>query len=120
MEQLNADELLQILQNSFNKEESGGINTAIQLNLGGTGGGQWYLQIKNRNMEVKQGFLEEADAEINVAANDLLMLISGSLDPLKAYFTGKVKISGDQSAVIKLLSLFNISNDDMQKLRGNT
>lgn len=118
MEQLNADELIQILKKSFIKEESGGVNTAIQLNLTGDGGGQWYLQIKNRTLEVNQDILEDADAEINVSTNDLLMLISGSLDPLKAYFSGKVKISGDQSAVIKLLSLFTISREDLDKIRG--
>jgi putative sterol carrier protein len=116
MPKFNAEELIQILEKSFVKEASSGVNTTIQLNLSGEGGGDWYLNIKGMQLRIVKGIDEDSDAEITTSTSDLLAILSGSLDPLKAFFAGKIVISGDQSAVVKLLSLFKVNRDELRKL----
>lgn len=115
MTEFKADELIQLLKDSFISEASAGINSSIQLDLSGPDGGQWYLRIKDRQMKVENGVDEEPDAEISTTTSDLAAIITGKLDPLKAFFSGRIRISGDQSAVVKMMSLFHVSAEDLKK-----
>jgi putative sterol carrier protein len=49
----------------------------------------------------------EADATIGVAFPDFVALAQGSLDPMSAYMTGKLRVTGDMAVAMKLQSLFS-------------
>mgnify|MGYP002354470042 CR=1 FL=1 len=117
MSELNAERLIELLKKSFVKENAAGVNTCVQFNLAGANGGNWFMKIKNQAIEVQNGSTDDANAEINIKTNDFLGIITGELDPLKAFFTGKIKIIGDQSAVMKLVSLFRVNEDDLKQLQ---
>jgi putative sterol carrier protein len=115
---LKVGELINLMKNSFLKENSAGVNTSIQMNLTGEGGGQWFLIIKNQNLDIQPGTFDDARAEVEMDAEDFLSIISGELDPLKAFFGGRIHLTGNQNAVIKLLSLFSVKEEDLKKLRS--
>ena len=46
------------------------------------------------------------DCTIRAAENDLLALVNGTLSPVKALLTGRVKAEGDVSLLKKLMKLF--------------
>jgi putative sterol carrier protein len=117
MTELNSAQLIEIVKRSFVKENSAGMNTCVQMNLAGAGGGNWYMKIKNQSLDIQEGTNEDANVEINIKAEDFLDIITGELDPLKAFFSGKVKIIGDQSVVIKMVALFRVSASDLKLLR---
>jgi putative sterol carrier protein len=117
MKELNIDELIQIVKASFVKENSEGVDTCIQANLTGAGGGQWYMRIKDQMVDIQTGAADDARAVVKVDSKDFLGLLSGELDPIKAFITGKIKIIGDQSAVIKMVSLFRVDRATLQKMR---
>ncbi len=116
MSELNVDKLIELVKGSFVSENAANVNTCIQANLEGTGGGKWYMRIQNQTLDIQAGETDDASAQIKMSVNDSIDLISGNLDPFKAFLTGKVKIIGDQSAVIKLTSLFRLSSADIKKL----
>lgn len=117
MTELNSEQLIDLLKRAFVKENAVGVNTCIQFNLAGADGGNWFMKIKNQTMEIQDGSTDDANAEIKIKTADFLGIITGELDPLKAFFTGKIKISGDQSAVMKLVALFRVNEDDIKLLR---
>lgn len=116
MSELNVDKLIELVKASFVSENAANVNTCIQANLEGNGGGKWYLRIQNQTLDIQPGETDDARAQIKMNVNDFVDLIAGRLDPFKAFLTGKVKIIGDQSAVIKLTSLFKLSSADVKKL----
>lgn len=46
-----------------------------------------------------------ADTTIQIAIDDLMSMAKGSLDPMMAFMTGKMKIQGDMSVAQKLAPL---------------
>jgi putative sterol carrier protein len=118
MTEINSTQLIEITKRSFVKENSTGMNTCVQLNLVGAGGGNWFMKIKNQTLDVQDGSSDDANVEINMNVEDFLGIITGDLDPLKAFFMGKVKIVGDQSVVMKMVALFRVSEADLKLIRG--
>jgi len=116
MSELNVDKLIELVRRSFISENAANVVTCIQANLEGNGGGVWYMRIQNQTLDIQAGETDDARAQIKMNVNDFIDLISGKLDPFKAFLTGRVKIIGDQSAVIKLTSLFKLSSADVKNL----
>ena len=49
---------------------------------------------------------KDADCTVNVDLDDLNEMISGDLNPMTAFMTGKLKIDGDKGVAMKLSALF--------------
>lgn len=49
---------------------------------------------------------KEADCTIHISQDDLLGMISGSVNPMTAFMMGKIKVKGDMGLAMKLQSLF--------------
>jgi len=116
MRDINTNELISLLRESFIREKAANVDTCIQANLEGSGGGKWFMKIQNQILDIQEGETDEAQAKVKMNVNDFVDLMSGNLDPFRAFLTGKVKIIGDQSAVIRLSSLFRLSSADLKKL----
>lgn len=48
---------------------------------------------------------KEADCVINVSPEDFLGMMNGSVNPMTAFMSGKIKVKGDMSIAMKLQSL---------------
>jgi|SRR2546422_3988699 len=69
------------------------------------GEGQWLVEVRNGTIHVSEG-VADADVIISVASDTFDKLASGRQNPVTAYMTGKLKISGDTGAALKLQKLF--------------
>ncbi|MCW5907774.1 MAG: SCP2 sterol-binding domain-containing protein [Chitinophagales bacterium] len=49
---------------------------------------------------------KEADCTVGVSEEDLLAIMTGSLNPMMAFMSGKIKVQGDMSVAMKMQSLF--------------
>ena len=49
---------------------------------------------------------KEADCTVSVSEEDLLGIMNGSLNPMMAFMSGKIKVHGDMSVAMKMQSLF--------------
>lgn len=116
MRDINTNELISLIKKSFISENAANVDTCIQANLEGSGGGKWFMKIQDQKLDIQEGETDEAQAKVKMNVNDFVDLLSGNLDPFRAFLTGKVKIIGDQSAVIKLTSIFRLSSADLKKL----
>jgi putative sterol carrier protein len=69
------------------------------------GVGQWTVRVDDGAVSVTEG-AEDADCTISASEETLLKIVRGEANPTTAYMTGKLKVSGDMGAALKLQKLF--------------
>ena len=69
------------------------------------GAGQWTVAVDDGKVTVNEG-ASEADCTISASEETLVKIAKGEANATTAYMTGKLKISGDMGAALKLQKLF--------------
>ncbi|KAL3869512.1 hypothetical protein ACJMK2_042183 [Sinanodonta woodiana] len=72
---------------------------------GANGEGIWVVDAKNGNGSVAFGAPAKGDVTIIIADEDLLKLMTGSMNPQEAFFQGKLKLQGNMGLAMKLKDL---------------
>ena len=90
----------------FNADAAKGMNSVIQFNLTGDGGGQYHVAIKDGACTVSEGAHASPNMTMTMAASDYVDMISGKLNGQMAFMSGKLKIAGDMSLAMKMQTLF--------------
>ena len=116
MSKVNFEEVVGFIKDSFLSENAAGINYSVQLEIADENIDRWYLRIRDQKCDIEKGVDPETNANIQIKYDDMITLIKGELNPAMAYFTGRIKISGDQSGLLKLASLFNIDKEKISQL----
>ena len=91
---------------NFNADAAKGMNSVIQFNLSGDGGGTWHVAIKDGACSVTEGAHASPNMTMTMAASDYVDMISGKLNGQMAFMSGKLKIAGDMGLAMKMQSLF--------------
>lgn len=65
----------------------------------------FYVKIAGGNVEVQNGLAEKATTTISGSDQTLSDLLTGKLDPVKAFMSGQIKVSGDVFAAQKITSI---------------
>ncbi len=100
-------ELFTELPKRFDPEAWGSQDATLAFEVKGAQGGQWVADIRNRELEVREGAAENADMTLIAEDKDLLAMVNGDLNPVTAFMQGKVRIQGDMSLAMKLQSLLS-------------
>lgn len=87
-----------------NKAE--GVNAIIQFDLSGDNGGLYWLRISEGKCEAGQGQADNPKMTLKASADDYHAMVTGSLNPMQAFMSGKIKIQGDMSLAMKLQTMF--------------
>jgi putative sterol carrier protein len=82
-----------------------GVNSTVVFDLSGDNGGQWTLNVADGAMKVNDGADPSAPATIKMTAADYVAMMSGNLNPMMAFMSGKIKVEGDLNTVMKLQSI---------------
>jgi len=81
-------------------EKAGGLDKSVKFDFGADG------QIFATGSAAEEAD-KDADCTITVDKADFIALASGSLDPMMAFMSGKLKVAGDMSVAMGLQSLFS-------------
>lgn len=68
---------------------------AIEINIIGEGEGAFYIEIKDGNVNVEPYEYYDRDCKLIVSGEDFLKICDGTLNAVKAFTVGKLKIKGD-------------------------
>ncbi|MCS6870287.1 MAG: SCP2 sterol-binding domain-containing protein [Anaerolineae bacterium] len=102
-------EMFEKLRERFIPEKARGDNGLIAFELGGEGGGNFWLQVSNGELNIGAGAPPaEADAVLRAEASDLMKIMGGELNPMMAFMSGKVKVERNMGIVMKLMSWFGM------------
>lgn len=110
MEEFNLNQLIHLLPEYFQPERADGVDVSIQAVLTGDKGGDCFVTIRENKCTVIDGIGENPTLTIEALADDIFQMLDGSLDPMVAFMTGKLRLKGDRSKALKLISLFKIDS----------
>jgi putative sterol carrier protein len=103
---MSVSDLFNSMPQRFDASKAGDAKMGILFDLSGGDGGQWYVDIDNGQLNVSQGApAATPNATVKMTAEDFQAMSSGSLNPMMAFMTGKVKVDGDLNTVMKFQSL---------------
>lgn len=108
---LSIERVLTALPKAFMPEKAEGINTAVLFNILGEQKGQWTVTIKNKQCHVTKGTIDNPKLILSANSQDLLDILSGKMDAMKAFMFGKLKLNGDLATAVKLTSLFRVDEN---------
>ena len=99
-------EIFKEMPANLNADAAKGMNSVIQFNLSGDGGGNYHVIIKDGACSVAEGSHASPNMTMTMAAQDYVDMISGKLNGQMAFMSGKLKIAGDMGLAMKMQSLF--------------
>jgi hypothetical protein len=109
MPQFNSlQEIFDLAPDYFLPENANDIQGSVQFEFTGDGGGDWYLQVLNGQLAVIKGRLSQHDLYATASAQDSLDIANGKLNPMVAYFKGKVNVLGDTSKIFEFQKVFRL------------
>lgn len=78
---------------------------AYQFNITGEGAGAFYAEVKDGKLSIEPYEYFDRDALFICSADNLFKIISGELDPVKAFTFGKLKVEGNIDKALKIKEL---------------
>jgi len=96
------------LPNAFQADQAQGVDVVFLFDISGDGGGTWHVQIADGECRVTEGGFDSPTTTIHMGDQDFVKLISGELNAMSAFTSGKLKIEGDlmKSQLIEKLFKF--------------
>jgi len=83
------------MASAFQPGAAQGVNVVFGYNISGPTGGRWSITVKDGSCVVASGKADKPTCTLNIKDTDFLDMISGKLDPMKAFTSGKLTIDGD-------------------------
>lgn len=103
---MTVEETFQTMQTLFNPAAAQGMNKTFQWNISGDQAGVYALKIENGTCELVKGGVEKPDVTFTLKDQDWLSMTEGKLDPQSAFFSGKLKVTGDIGLALRLQQIF--------------
>jgi putative sterol carrier protein len=100
------EEIFNQMPSQLNADAAKGMNSVIQFNLTGDGGGEYNVAIADGKASVNKGAHASPNMTMTMAASDYVDMITGKLNGQMAFMSGKLKIAGDMGLAMKMQSLF--------------
>jgi putative sterol carrier protein len=96
-----------VMVQRFDPQKAANVDATIQFDLSGDSGGQYWLRIGDGKAETGVGLADSPRMTLKASADDFVSMMSGGLNPMQAFMTGKIKIVGDTNLAMKLMPMIN-------------
>ena len=80
---------------------------AVMVTLTGKDGGVFYVEVKDKKVNVEPYEYNDRSCEIVMTSDNFLKFIDGKLNPVAAYTLGKLKVNGDLGKALEFSKLVN-------------
>lgn len=92
------------LKEIFGKSDVSNYNgkLAYQFNIKGEGEGTFYAEIKDGKLSIEPYEYNDRDAVFTAAYEVFLAVVKGEADPVKLFFTGKLKVDGSIEKALEI------------------
>ncbi len=96
------------IEGAFQPDKASGVDVVFQFKISGDTGGNWFVAVKDGACECLEGAHDSPTTTILMSDEDFVNMISGKLNAMQAYTSGKLKIEGDlmKSQLIEKLFKF--------------
>jgi putative sterol carrier protein len=107
MSEIDVRETMQAIPNHFNAEKAKDVSGVVQCMFSGNQASDWVITIENQECKVDEGKATNPDLTLKADAEVGVKVLTGEIDPMRAYMLGKVKVFGDLSLGMKLTNFFD-------------
>src|ERR1700730_11228244 len=94
------------MRKSFRAEKAKGVNARYQWELSGPNGGEWWIDVNDGTFKMGTGKIDNPSVTFVTSDRNWVALSNGTLGGKWAFFTGRLKIRGDQGLARKLDEIF--------------
>lgn len=101
-----------IMQSDVSKVDG---HLAVQIDIEGEGEGAFYIELKDRQLFVEPYEYYDRDCKFIISGENFLKLADGKLDPVAAFFDGRLKIDG---SIDKALEFKNIVDSVKKQVKA--
>ena len=91
---------------NFNPDAAAGVDAVFQFDISGDEAAQYYLVVKDQKCEIAEGTHAGPSVTFNMASPDFIDMMTGKLSGQAAFFSGKLRVSGDLMLAQRLGNLF--------------
>jgi len=105
---MDVEQIFENLPKNVDLSKLGDFKATIVFSLTGEGGGDYQVNIADGKVTTEKGTAEKPTAKVTMDADDYKNMMSGKLNPVQAFMSGKVRVEGDLNAVMKLQTLFKM------------
>ena len=99
-------EVFEAMLAAFRPEKAVGIHARYQFLIGGTQGGEWWIEVNDGKSRMGRGTIENPNVTIITSDKDWVALSNGKLSGIWASLTGRLKVRGSQTLARKLDEMF--------------
>jgi putative sterol carrier protein len=94
------------MRGSFQAAKAKGVHARYQWDLSGPNGGQWWIDVNDGTYKMGKGQIDHPNVTFRSSDKDWVAICHDQLSGTWAYFTGRLKVSGDQTVARKLGEMF--------------
>ncbi len=94
------------MRQSFQAEKAKGVHARYQWELSGPNGGEWWIDVNDGTYKMGKGKIDNPSVTFVTSDKNWVALSNGTLGGKWAFFTGRLKIRGDQNLARKLDEIF--------------
>jgi len=105
--ELSIQEVMTLLPSAFLPEKAGNLRADVQFFISGDKGGDWVVMINQGTCSVIPGISKNPSVEFFAAAQDFLDVLTGKLDAMRAYMSGRLQVRGNMNLAMRLTKMFS-------------
>jgi putative sterol carrier protein len=106
MAETNVKEVFEKVTEFFNTTAAQGLDAVFQFDITGDEGGIWNVIVKDGVCQVQEGTHDEPTVTLTMSAEDWLAMVNKELNPMQAFMSGQLRVSGDIMLAQRIPELF--------------
>ncbi len=91
---------------NFLPEKAEDMEAVIQFELSGDNGGDFWLRVADGKCDAGEGRADNPKMTLKSTADDYFAVVTGEMNAMQAFMSGKIKIAGDMGLAMKLQTMF--------------
>jgi putative sterol carrier protein len=103
---LTPQQVFDSMRGSFQAAKAKGVHARYQWDLSGPHGGEWWIEVNDGTYKMGKGKISDPNVTFIATDKDWVAICHDQLSGTWAYFTGRLKVRGDQTVARKLGEMF--------------
>jgi putative sterol carrier protein len=100
------DDVFAQMQRTFRSDRARGLHLRYQFNFDNPQGGKYWVVINDGACTMGKGTIPKADVTFSCTGADWVQLSNGTLGGFQAFFTGRLRVNGNQFTAHRLDEIF--------------